>query len=164
MEDFVCRYDNIYIAGMEYEMFIPRKTKSIPYRLNTRIYSNMLIKTDIPYRNELFYNDDTDLCLRVLKDGFCTVLFQAFLANKLPTMQVSGGMTDYYENTDKRLEFVEELQKAHPDIVELTWKFNRWHHQIDYSIFNKNKLIKKSGLIIPDRVNNYGMKLVEIDN
>ena len=74
MEDFVERYKNLYIAGMQYEMFAPRRKHHRPFVPNTRIYSNMLIKTDIPFRNVTFYNDDTDLCLRVLKAGYCTVL------------------------------------------------------------------------------------------
>ena len=77
-------------------------------------------------------------------------------------MQVKGGMTDYYEKTNKRLEFAKELQKAHPDVVKIVWKFNRWHHQVDYSPFKHNKLRLKSGVEIPEGVNNYGMKLVRV--
>jgi hypothetical protein len=163
IEDFAERYENLYISGMNYEMFVPRKRKKPPITFNTRIYSNMLIKTDISYRNVTFYNDDTDLCLRVLKGGHCTALFNAFLADKIATMQVKGGMTDYYEQTQKRREFVEELKAAHPDIVQLVWKFNRWHHQVDYRPFKNNKLIRKPGIKIPDEPNEYGMKLVRID-
>lgn len=161
IEDFVKRYNNVYISGMQYEMFVPRKRKHPPVVLNTRIYSNMLIKTDAPYRNVTFYNDDTDLCLRVMKDGNCTVLFNAFLADKITTMQVKGGMTDYYEQTNKRKEFAEELQKAHPDVVKVVWKYNRWHHLVDYSSFRKNRLILRDDIVIPTGVNNYGMKLVK---
>lgn len=161
MEDFTERYENLYISGMQYEMFVLRKRKCPPFILNTRIYSNMLIKTDIPYRNVTFYNDDTDLCLRILKDGYCTLLFQAFLADKINTMKVKGGMTDYYEKTDKRLEFAQELYKAHPDVTRIVWKFNRWHHEVNYSPFKGNRLIKREGIEIPDEPNNYGMQLVK---
>lgn len=161
IEDFAQRYENLYICGMQYEMFVPRKRKQPPFISNTRIYSNMLIKSDIPYRNVTFYNDDTDLCLRVLKDGHCTVLFLAFLADKIATMQIKGGMTDYYEKTDKRLEFAKELQAAHPDVVKIVKKYGRWHHHVDYRPFKKNKLIRKPDVIIPGGVNNYGMKLVK---
>ena len=163
MEDFVQRYSNLYISGMQYEMFVPRKKKHPPFILNTRVYSNMLIKTDIPYRNVTFYNDDTDLCLRVLKAGNCTLQFCVFLADKIATMQVKGGMTDYYEKTNKRKQFAEELQRTHPDVVQVVWKFNRWHHQVDYGPFRKNKLIRKPGVEIPQGVNNYGMRLVHLD-
>lgn len=163
IEDFVQRYENLYITGMAYEMFVLRKKKQPPFILNTRIYSNMLIRTDIPYRNVTFYNDDTDLCLRVLKDGHCTLQFCAFLADKIATMQVKGGMTDYYEKTNKRKQFAEELQRAHPDVVRVVWKFNRWHHQVDYRPFKKNRLIRKPGVEIPEGVNEYGMKLVHLE-
>ena len=35
IEDFVDRYENVGISGMEYELFIQRKVKVSPYRLNT---------------------------------------------------------------------------------------------------------------------------------
>lgn len=162
IEDFAGRYANLYIAGMKYEMFAPRKQREPPFVLNTRIYSNMLIKTDIPYRNQLFYNDDTDLCLRILKDGHCTLQFVAFLAAKIATMTVKGGMTDYYEKTDKRLEFAKELQRAHPDVVKIVQKYGRWHHQVDYRPFRANKLIRRPGVVIPQGPNEYGMTLKRV--
>lgn len=165
IEDWVDRYKNIAIAGMNYFMFASRKSGNIPpITFNTRIYSNMLIKTNIPFRNETFYNDDTDLCLRVLKSGFCTALFNAFLIEKRTTMTVKGGMTDYYEKTNNRLEFAKELQQAHPDVVKITKKWGRWHHHVDYRPFRGNKLIKKTDIEISDEPNNYGMKLVRIHN
>lgn len=166
VEDFASRYDNLAITGLNYFMFVKRKYVIPPYILNTRIYSNMLIRTFAtdesgkPFRNVTFYNDDTDLCLRVLKDGWCTVLFNAFLIYKQTTMTVSGGMTDYYEQTDKRREFAEELQQAHPDVVRVTEKWGRWHHQVDYSRFNQ-QLKRHPDVMIPKRVNNFGMVLQE---
>jgi len=169
IEDFTERYTNVPISGMNYFMFASRKTKMPPYYLNTRVYSNMLIKTDVkdlnsnPIRNKTFYNDDTDLCIRVLKNGYCTILFNAFLIGKAQTMTVKGGMTDYYKQTDNRKQFVKELQRAHPDIVRLTHKWGRWHHHVDYRPFKNNKLIRKPEFEnIPDRVNNYGMILKTI--
>lgn len=164
IEDFVDRYDNVPIAGMNYFMFASRKTRVPPYYLNTRIYSNMLIETNAknpsgkPYRNEGFYNDDTDLCLRVLKDGFCTILFNAFLIYKRTTMSVSGGMTPHYQD-DGRLKMAKELQEKHPDVTTITRKWGRWQHQVDYSGFRQNKLKPKSGLAIPNGTNNYGLIL-----
>jgi hypothetical protein len=99
--------------------------------------------------------------LRVLKDGHCTALFNVFLADKIATMYVKGGMTDYYEKTDKRREFAEELQRAHPDVVKVVRKFKRWHHQVNYRPFKGNKLIKRDDIEIPEGVDNYGMKLVK---
>jgi hypothetical protein len=166
IEDFARRYDNTAIVGMNYFMFVKRKYVIPPYILNTRIYSNMLIRTNARdkngklFRNVTFYNDDTDLCLRVMKNGWCTVLFNAFLIYKQTTMTVAGGMTDYYNKTDKRREFVEELMAAHPAVVKLTEKWGRWHHHVDYSGF-KQHLKRVPGVNIPQGINEFGMALQE---
>lgn len=160
MEDFVDRYDNVAIAGANYYSFCKTTDKVPPYYLNTRIYSCILIKNDLPYKWRGRYNEDTDLSLRVLKDGWCTVLFNAFLAGKVTTLRMKGGNTEeVYGDTDNRKEFAESLQKQHPDLVKVTWKFNRWHHQVNYRHFKKNKLIRKQGIIIKEGINEYGMVL-----
>ena len=162
-EIFTDRYINIALSGFQYHMFISRKIWIPPFYLNTRIYSHILIKNDIPYRWRGRYNEDTDLSLRVLKDGWCTVLFNAFITHKMPSMVMKGGNTDTIYNTgDKRLEFAESLRKQHPDVVKVTWKFNRWHHQVNYIPFKKNKLKLKRGLKISKGINEYGMELINI--
>jgi hypothetical protein len=162
MEAFAERYENMAITGMQYEMFAKRRQKIAPLVLNTRVYSNMLIKTDIPYRNRGIYNDDTDLCLRVLKDRWCTAEFQAFLADKMATMTVNGGNTPIYQG-DGRLKMAQELQARHPDVVKIVWKWGRWQHQVDYRPFRGNKPRLKPGVVIPETPNNYGMVLKKRD-
>ena len=106
------------------------------------------------------YNEDTDLSLRVLKDGNCTILFNAFLCGKVTTMRMKGGNTgEVYEDTDNRREFAESLQKQHPDVATVSWKFGRWHHHVNYKPFKKNRLILREGLVVPQKINNYGMVL-----
>jgi hypothetical protein len=164
-EDFVDRYTNIAIAGFNYFSFCKATDKVPAYYLNTRIYSCILIDNRIDYRWRGLYNEDTDLSLRVLKDGFCTILFNAFLAGKVTTMRMKGGNTDTIYNTgDKRLAFAKSLQEQHPDVVKVVWRFNRWHHLVNYKPFAKNILIKKEDIEIKNEVNNYGMKLIEIKN
>ncbi len=166
-EDFVNRYTNVAISGMQYTMFIPQKSKIPPVTFNTRIYSCILIKNDIPYRWRGRYNEDTDLSLRALKDGWCTVLFNAFTCRKQVTMSSKGGNTDelYKQNDemDGRLLMAQSLQEQHPDVVKITRKWGRWQHQVDYRPFKYIRLIKKEGIVIPKGVNNYGMKLVKKD-
>jgi len=162
-EDFVDRYENIAMSGFDYFMFASRKTEMPPYRLNTRIYSCILLRNDLPYQWRGRYNEDTDLSIRILKDGWCTILFSAFLAYKIPTMTMKGGNTeDLYKIKDGRLLMAQSLEEQHPDITTVTWKFNRWQHQVDYSMFKNNKLILKKGMKIPEGINNYGMKLIKI--
>ncbi len=165
IEDFVERYTNVALAGMDYEFFILRRRACAPFKLNTRIYSCILIRNDIPYRWRGRYNEDTDLSLRVLKDGWCTILFAALLAKKMPTMTMTGGNTDSLyilpDGRDGRLLMAQSLREQHPDVVKITRKWNRWQHQVDYRPFKRNRLIRKPGIEIPEGVNEYGMQLVQ---
>lgn len=163
MEDFVDRYKNVALAGPQYNAFARSNAISSPFVLNIRIYSCILIKNDIPYRWRGRYNEDTDLSLRALKDGWCTVLFYAFTADKKATMMLKGGNTDELYKDDGRLKMAQSLQAQHPDVVKITRKWGRWQHQVDYSRFKKNKLIKRPGVVIPDTPNEYGMKLVKLE-
>lgn len=163
IEDWVSRYKNVGLAGMQYELFAPAKKKMHPITLNTRIYSCILIFNEIPFRWRGRYNEDTDLSLRVLKDGWCTALFNAFLAKKMQTMVMHGGNTDELYKDDGRYQMALSLQKQHPDVVKITHKWGRWQHQVDYRPFKNNRLIKRDDIEIPQGVNNYGMKLVKLD-
>jgi hypothetical protein len=161
-EIFVDRYENIALAGFQYDHFAKAKTVMPAFSRNNRIYSCTLIKNDLEYRWRGKYNEDTDLCLRILKDGHPTVLFNAFIQQKATTMKMKGGNTDeVYKDTNDRKEFAESLQRQHPDVVKVVWRYERWHHQVNYSGFRNNEMIKKQGLQIPEGVNDYGMVLVD---
>lgn len=178
MEDFVDRYENIAMAGPHNRGFIyAGNPKMTAFLLNTRVYSCILIDTSLTHRWRGRYNEDTDLSLRVLKDGKCTVMFRTFLMEKATTSTgdanrtggMKGGNTDnVYIDKDHRRKFAEELQKQHPDCVKVVWRYERWHHDIDYEHLFTQKLIRKPGVIplgTPDKpvINNYDMRLRRVD-
>jgi len=163
-EDFADRYTNCYLSGFNYDFFAKAKEPIPPFVKNTRIYSCLLIQNDIPYRWRGRYNEDTDLSLRVLKDGHCTVQFNAFLQEKNTTQKIKGGNTAEFYKHEGTLPKSEMIEKLHPDVAKVVWRFNRWHHHVNYRPFKKNKLIKTKGLKIQKGINNYGMKLVEADS
>ena len=159
-ENFTDRYKNVKISGMNYYSFCKASDAVPPVYFNTRVYSCTLIDNSLKHRWRGKYNEDTDLCLRSLKDGDCTVLFNALLCGKVTSMRMKGGNTnEVYGNTNNRLEFAESLKNQHPDVVDVVWKFNRWHHQVNYKPFKKNKLIKISETGNMEKINNYGMVL-----
>lgn len=146
-EEFTDRYENIALSGLEYRFMGEQhmtKAWTKPFILNTRIYSCILIKNDIPFRWRGRYNEDTDLSLNVLKAGLCTLLLYAFRCNKQATLTMKGGNTDelYAQNEkfDGRLEMAKSLYLQHPDVVKITRKWDRWQHQVDYRPFKHNKL------------------------
>ena len=162
-EDFTDRYENVPISGLNYRFFMVPTDSHPPYYLNTRVYSCILIDNTLKQRWRGRYNEDTDLCIRVLKDGYCTILFNAFLQEKAGTMTLKGGNTDELYADDGRLKMAKSLQEQHPDICTITWKFNRWQHQVNYTVFEKNKLIKKNNVEIKQGIDNYGLVLNTFD-
>lgn len=162
MEDFVDRYSNVAMAGPNYFMFVPRKAKVPPFVLNTRIYSCNLILNSSPYRWRGRYNEDTDLSLRMLKDGWCTVQFNAMVQYKVATQTIKGGNTEEFyahEGTYPKSKMQVDL---HPDVSRLVYRFGRVHHHVDYSPFKANRL-KKIDANSPPISNEYGMKLVRAE-
>jgi hypothetical protein len=165
IEDYCDRYKNIKMSGMNYFMFASRKSKIQQYTPNTRVYSCILLSNDIKQRWRGQYNEDTDLSIRILKNKYCTLLFNAFLAAKTQTMTMKGGNTeDLYLIEDGRLKMAQSLKDQHPDIVKITRKWGRYQHHVDYSGFKKNKLQLKKGIKIQEGVNNYGMILQQLVN
>jgi hypothetical protein len=160
-EDFVDRYQNVPMAGMNYYSFCKKTDAVPPFYLNTRIYSCILLETSRPDRWRGRYNEDTDLSLRFLKQGLCTILFNAFLCGKVTTMRMKGGNTDsVYSETDMRREFAESLANQHPDVAKVVWRFGRWHHHVNYRPFKTNKLQYINGVSLSKNNKNYGMTLI----
>ena len=159
-ERFVERYSNIGISGMNYHKFCVDGSRVPPYTTNTRIYSIILIKNSIPFRWRGRYNEDTDLSLRVLKSGLCTVQFNAFLGEKVTTQVLKGGNTKEFYEKEGTFAKTQMLVDMHPDVTKMVTKFNRIHHEVDYSGF-KQKLILKEDIDIKNNdFNENGMKVV----
>ena len=155
------RYDNVAIAGPNYYSFCKANDGVPPFVKNTRIYSCLLIRNDIPYRWRGRYNEDTDICLRALKDGWATIQFNAFLQGKVTTQRMKGGNHQQFYSEDGTYLKSKMLEDMHPDVAKVVWRFNRWHHHVDYRPFKKNLLKRKTDIDIPQGINNYGLRLEE---
>jgi hypothetical protein len=162
-EDFVDRYENIAVAGLNYHMFALNGAKMPPFYLNVHVYSFILIRNDLPNRWRGRYNEDTDLCLQVLADGQCTVLFNAFLAWKMTTMTMKGGNATELYKGDGRLKMARSLERVWPYVVSVGRRFRRPQHVVrdSWRKFD-TKLKLKPGVKIDDKPNEYGMKLVAV--
>lgn len=162
MEDFVLRYKNVGMAGPNYTMFAFGASKLPPFIINTRIYSCNLIRNELPFRWRGRYNEDTILSLDMLKAGWCTIQFNAFLQEKIRTQTIGGGNTQEFYAKEGTLEKSKMQVRVHPDCSKLVWKFQRWHHHVDYTRFKKQKLIRRDDIKIAEETNDYGFKLVKI--
>lgn len=172
-EEFVDRFENVPMSGLNYQYFCSAGDRYSPYYLNTRIYScirlsNTLIDHEkFAWRGK--YNEDTDLSLRILKEGFCTILFNAFLCGKISTLVMKGGNTEGVyaigneEDFDNRYKFAKSLYDQHPDVVQIVQRYRRWHHEVDYSGFIRdNKLILKESSKFKNEPNERGLVLARM--
>ena len=133
---------NADIAGFEEPNFSVRPPKK-PFKHNCHVYSAMLIKNDLPYRWRLKYNEDVDLCLQVLHNGGTTASCVYYLADKVSTSdkQKGGNQTDLYKGNDpkKKLLKAKMLEAVWPQYAKTVIRFNRYHHMVDWKVFQKKK-------------------------
>jgi len=145
VEEFTDRYLNIGVSGFNYVMFTkPEYTQ--PFFLNCHVYSACLINNRMPYKWRLIYNDDTDLCLQVLSNRLCTVLFNAFCVDKVATMVIKGGNTDELYHGDGRLRMARTLEEMWPQHVKTKWRFKRPQHVVAWHHFRHLRLIRRKDL------------------
>lgn len=162
MEEFCDRYENVAMAGPNYEMFAPRKVKVPPFVKNTRIYSCNLILNSSPYRWRGRYNEDTDLSLRMLKDGWCTVQFNAFLQFKTTTQYIKGGNSAEFYDNEGTFRKSEMQVRMHPDVSRMVERFGRIHHFVDYTPFKKIMMKRKDNFKPSGKKNEFGMVLQKV--
>jgi len=160
MEDFAQRYRNVGMVGPNYHFFAKRKQQLPPFVANTRIYSCNLIRNDVPLRWRGRYNEDTVLSLDMLKAGWCTVQFNAFLQGKVRTQTMQGGNTAEFYAREGTLPKSRMLARLHPDVAQLVWKFGRWHHHVDYRPFRALALLRRADIELDDGDDDYGMAIV----
>ena len=135
-----------------------------PFYLNVHVYSTLLIRNDLQYRWRGRYNEDTDLCLQVLSGGWCTVLMNAFLIEKMATMKMKGGNTDILYKGDGRLKMARSLERVWPGVVYVDRRFNRPQHVVKDSWKKFDTLLIRRKDIDWDTLesNNYGLKLKQV--
>jgi len=98
--------EKVGIIGHNYWMDVPATTMRNPITVNSKVYSSMLINTEIldklDIKFRLKYNEDVDLVLQCLKNKIKTISLNVFVANKKSTLSVKGGNTDtIYDNGKK---------------------------------------------------------------
>lgn len=122
------------------------------------------------------YNEDTILSIDMLKAGWCTILFYAFLQNKVTTQTMNGGNAqELYLSEDGQMKKRGEkyarngtldkskmLVKVHPDVAHLKWRYDRWHHHVDFHKFDGLKLVRKQDIELPASSDNYGLVLKKV--
>lgn len=154
-EDFVDRFENVPVSGLQYRFFIAPNQSYPPFVINTRIFSCLLISNDCKFRWRGRYSEDVDLALQVLKNGDCTIQFNAFLQGKAATQTLKGGNTSEFYHAEGELDrskwregqmnatgTVNKSQMIvdmHPDVAKIVWKYGRVHHHVNFEPFHPER-------------------------
>lgn len=168
-EDLTDRFSNVAISGLNYQMFVPAETPVAFYR-NVHVYSCTLVSHAWEGRWRLRYNEDTDLCLQALTDGWCTLALNAFMANKLRTMAMGGGNTESLyrteggsgrTDTDGRFQMAAVLADQWPGLVTIRRRFGRYQHVVNWGRFDSQLLRLREGVDLSalPPVDEYGLRL-----
>ena len=130
----------IDISGFEEPNFVVRVPKK-PFKINCHVYSAMLIDNNLPYRWRLKYNEDVDLCLQVLHNSGTTASCVYYMADKVSTAaKMKGGNQDeLYKGNDSRKKLLKAkmLEAVWPEYAKTVIRFNRYHHFVDWKLFQK---------------------------
>lgn len=170
LEDFAARFRNVGVAGLNYDMFVPADTRA-PYYRNVHVYSCTLVDHRMPYWWRGRFNEDTDLCLQALSNGWCTLLLNSFSAKKVTTMTMGGGNTEllYRDEEDGgdardtlgRYEMARSLEVAWPGLVKVIRNFGRYQHSVNWGAFDGLQLELRDDLdldALPE-ADEYGLTL-----
>lgn len=171
VERFVVRYKNIGLAGLNYHMFVINQDERPPFITNSKIYSYGLWNLDCPMvAQEGRYNEDVIQSLKILDSGYwTTVQFNLYLARKLRTQILKGGNTTeiYGKQYGGTFTKSQMLVERFPQYAKLVWKFDRWHHTVDYSGFKQKLILKDEYKYLMDKdyneINEHGAYIVKID-
>ncbi len=174
-EQFVDRFTNVPVAGLQYRMFCAAKSEYPAFVANTRIYSCLLIDNACKRRWRGRYNEDTILSLDVLSDGDVTIQFNHFLQGKMGTQVLAGGNTDIFYHNEEMADFAKStedryhslgtlqksvyLKQEYPTLTEVVWKFSRVHHSVNYQPFKQNQMLLKKN---PKPVKDFQFRLVDM--
>ena len=168
VEQFCNRYENIGMAGFNYFSMIPEISDNRPpIRFNGKVFSCILITNSLLNWRGV-YNEDIDMALRLLKLGYVNCEFNHILINKCVSGTVKGGNTStiYLDETkedkeeQKQMGYkkkVDALIEQHPDvsIKYKSLKSKEYHHNVDYSPWENNTLVKK--IIQPKEDSHYDL-------
>ena len=167
MEDFASRYTNVGISGFNYTYFVTNTTKKALV-MNVHVYSSLLIDNSIPFRWRLKYNEDVDLCLQALHNGYCTVLFNALMIDKTSTVakMKGGNQEELYKGNayEKKVLKARSLEEMWPQYAETKMRFNRPHHYVNWRKHFKHPLLRNPNYDWDNMqsVNNFGMSLKRV--
>jgi hypothetical protein len=154
-EDFTDRYNNIAIAGIRSGAFIAGIKE--PFSINRCVYGCILFLNDLPHKWRAI-NEDNDMSLQVLTDGWCTVLMNVFMFEG-GYNEKSGGRHVDANAIQWREDSIRQFKNLWP-AAKIVGAGDRRRASVDHlwKKFEQRPILKEN-TVIPLQSNEYGMKI-----
>lgn len=114
-------------------------TLPVMWKNGTRVYSFYLSRNDTQVDHLGQHNNDVVTSLELSKHGMVNMLFEGISYNSKAT-QLSGGLTEVYQKFGT-LDKGKVLVRAQPNYSKINVNYNRIHHTVDYTKYNKQRLV-----------------------
>lgn len=111
----------------------------VMWKNGTRVYSFYLSRNDTQVNHLGQHNNDVVTSLELSKHGYVNMLFEGISYNSKAT-QMGGGLTEVYQKFGT-LDKGKVLVRAQPNYAKINVNYNRIHHTVDYTKFNKQRLV-----------------------
>lgn len=111
----------------------------VMWKLGTRVYSFYLSSNDTQINHFGNHNNDVITSLELSRRGHVNMLFEGISYNSGPT-QGGGGLTELYKKFGT-LDKGKVLVRAVPNFAKVSINYNRIHHVVDYTGYNKQRVV-----------------------
>ena len=111
----------------------------IMWKLGTRLYSFYLTSNKTRMDHYGQHNNDVITSLGMSRAGYVNLLFEGICYDSAPT-QAGGGLTEVYAKFGT-LDKGKVLCRTHPHYSKITNNYNRIHHSVNYTKYNKQRIV-----------------------
>lgn len=118
-------------------------TKPIGIDFGSRAYSFFLADANLQLDERGFQNNDTINSIDAQRQGQVVAIVHGYYYHSFSSQSQSGGCTGAYTSYGT-LDKGKSLVAACPNNSKISFLFSRIHHSVDYSIYNKNRLVGKA--------------------
>lgn len=115
----------------------------LDFTTGTRSYSCYLSRTSTQHDHLGQQNNDIITSLEMAKEGYVNVILEGISYNSMDTQADEGGASSVYKRFGT-LDKSKCLVQAQPNWSKISHVYNRIHHKVDFSGYNKMRLVPET--------------------
>lgn len=122
-EKYIAKYNGIGICSFKHQMFSHMAKTDISY--NQMAYSGVLVNNEVDIWWEPDIVEDADYTLRLLFKGYCSIMFNRLIMDKVATGEIKGGNTEIEYGANRRLVRYQNLMQRYKGYFKVGRQYGR---------------------------------------